>query len=66
MHTMLQRSMLKKELNSANRIQAINTLAIPVVTDGFNIINSNFSDIQKMDLKICAINYYLCYYYLNY
>ena len=33
------RAVLKTELNSANRIQAINTLTIPVVTYTFNIVN---------------------------
>ena len=45
-------AILKKELNSANQIQAVNTLAIPAVTYSFNIINCNFSDIKKMDMKI--------------
>ena len=30
---------LKSELNAANRIEPINTLAIPVVTYSFKIIN---------------------------
>ena len=33
------RLVLKTELNSNNRITAINTLAIPVITDSFNIID---------------------------
>ena len=33
------RAVLKTELNSANRIRAINTLTIPVVTYTFNIVN---------------------------
>ena len=33
------RAVLKTELNSANRTQAINTLTIPVVTYTFNIVN---------------------------
>ena len=45
-------AILKKELNSANRIQAINTLAIPAVTYSSNISNWNLSDIKKMDMKI--------------
>ena len=32
------RAILKTELNSANRIEEMNSLAIPVVTHGFNII----------------------------
>ena len=46
------RAILKTELNSANRIEAINTLAIPVVTYSFNIINWTLSDIKKIDVKI--------------
>ena len=46
------RAILKTELNSANRIEAINTLAIPVVTYSFNIINWTISDIKKIDVKI--------------
>ena len=49
------RTILKTELNSANRIQAINTLPIPVVTYSFNIINWDLSDIKKMDRKICKL-----------
>ena len=41
---------LKTELNLANRIQTINTLAIPLVTYSFNI-NWNLSDIKKMGSK---------------
>ena len=33
------RLVLKSELNAANRFEAINTLAVPVVTYGLNIIN---------------------------
>ena len=43
---------LKTELNSANRIEAINTLAIPVVTYSFIIVNWTLSDITKIDTKI--------------
>ena len=46
------RAILKTELNSANLIEAINTLAIPVVTYSFNIINWTLSDIKKIDVKI--------------
>ena len=42
---------LKTELNPANRIQTINTLAIPVITYSFNIINWNLSDMKKMGSK---------------
>ena len=46
------RAILKTELNSANRIEAINTLAIPVVTYSLNIINWTLPDIRKIDTKI--------------
>ena len=46
------RAILKTELNSANRIQAINAFAIPVVTYSFSMIKWNLSDIKKMDIKI--------------
>lgn len=41
---------LKTELNAANKFEAINTLAIPVVTYSFNIINWKLSD-TRMDAK---------------
>ena len=46
------RAILKTELNSANRIEAINTLATLVVTYSFNIVNWTLSDIKKIDTKI--------------
>ena len=46
------RTILKTELNSTNRIQAINTLAIPYVTYSFNIINWTILEIRKLDTKI--------------
>lgn len=46
------RSILKTELNSKNRITAINTLALPVVTYSFNIINWNLSELKRLDSKI--------------
>ena len=45
------RMVLKSELNAANRFEAINTLAIPVVTYSFNIINWKLSDIKRLDTK---------------
>ena len=42
---------MKTELNSRNRIQAVNSLAIPVVQDSFNIINWNLSDLQRMNTE---------------
>jgi len=46
------RAILKTELNSKNRITAINTLAVPVITYSFNIINWNLSEIKKLDTKV--------------
>ena len=42
---------LKSELNAANRFEAINTLAIPVVTYSLNIINWKLNDIRRLDTK---------------
>ena len=45
------RLVLKTELNSKNRIEAINTLAVPVVQYSFNIINWNLADLNRLDTK---------------
>ena len=45
------RLVLKTELNSENRIEAINTLAVPVVQYSFNIINWNLADLSRLDTK---------------
>ena len=42
---------LKSELNSANKLEAINTLAVPVVTYSFNIINWTLQELAKPDTK---------------
>ena len=42
---------LKSELNASNRITAITTLATPVVTYSFNIINWKPNDLKQMDTK---------------
>lgn len=42
---------LKSELNAINKIEAINTVAIPVVTYSFNIINWTAEDIKNSDRK---------------
>jgi len=46
------RSIMKTELNSKNRITAINTLAIPVVTYSFNVVNWNLKELKKLGTKI--------------
>ena len=45
------RLVLKTELNSKNRIEAINTLAVPVVQYSFNIINWNLADLNRLETK---------------
>ena len=45
------RLVLKSELNAANRMDAINTLVVPVVTYSFNIINWKMEELMKLDRK---------------
>ena len=45
------RLVLKTELNSKNRIEAINTLALPDVQYSFNIINWNLAELNRLDTK---------------
>ena len=45
------RLVLTSELNAVNRIRTINTLAVPVVTYSFNIINWTTEDLKKSDRK---------------
>ena len=45
------RLVLKTELNSQNKIQAINALAVPVVLYSYNIVDWNLPDIHRMDTK---------------
>ena len=42
---------LKSELNFANKLEAINTLAVLVVTYSFNIINWSLQELAKIDTK---------------
>ena len=46
------RSILRSELIARNRIDAINSLALPVVTYSFTIINWSLTEIKKVDTKI--------------
>ena len=46
------RSILRSELNPCNTIDAINSLALPVVTYSFTIINWSLTEIKKFDIKI--------------
>ena len=46
------RSSLRNELNARNRINAISSLALPVVTNSFTVINWSLTEIKKVDTKI--------------
>ena len=46
------KSALRTELNSANRIETVNTLAMSVVQYSFNIINWTSQDLRRIDTKI--------------
>ena len=46
------RAVLKTEINIDNRMKAINTLTIPLVTCSFKIFNWTAPDIMKVDTKI--------------
>ena len=45
------RMVLKSELNYANKLEAINTLAEPLVTYSFNTINWKLQELAKLDTK---------------
>ena len=45
------RLVLKSESNAINKIEAINTVATPVVTYSFNVINWTAEDIKNLDRK---------------
>ena len=42
---------LKSELNADNKITATNTLAVPVLTYSFNVVNWTLQEIRKLDRK---------------
>ena len=44
--------MLQSELNAKNKLEAINTLAIAVVSYSFNVVNWNLQEIKRIDRKI--------------
>ncbi|XP_068742436.1 uncharacterized protein [Montipora capricornis] len=46
------RMMIKSELNAINRMEAINTLATPVVTYSFNIVDWKMEETRKLDRKL--------------
>ena len=46
------RTMLQSELNAKNKLETINTLAIPVVSYSFNEVNWNLEEMKRIDRKI--------------
>ena len=46
------RTVLHTELNVKHKLEAINTLAIPVVSYSFNVINWNLEETRQMGRKI--------------
>ena len=46
------RGALQSELNVKNKLEAINTLAAPVVTYSLNVVNWNLDEIKRIDRKI--------------
>ena len=49
------RAISKTELSSANRIEVINTLAMPVVQQSFNAINWVLLDLSRNDTKAAGM-----------
>ena len=45
------RSIMRSELNARKRIDAINSLALPLMTYSLTIINWAITDIKKVDTK---------------
>ena len=45
------RMVLKSEVNSANKLEAINTSALLAVTYSFNTINWTLQELAKLDTK---------------
>ena len=45
------RLVLKSELNAVNRIAAINSLAIPIITYSMNILNWKINELKKLNSK---------------
>ena len=45
------RAVLQSELNAKNKLEAINTLAISVVSYRFNVVNWNLEEIKRLDRK---------------
>ena len=51
-HYQIVRLVLRSELNASNEFEAINSLAVSVVTNSFNIINWKKIEVQRTDAKI--------------
>ena len=49
------RLILRSELNGKNKIEAINSLAIPVVQYSFGVIDWKYSELKKLDSKTTKI-----------
>ena len=49
------RLILRTELNGRNKVEAINSLAVPVVQYSFWIIDWKISDMKKIDTKTCKL-----------
>ena len=50
------RAVLQSEMNAKNTLEAINTLAIPVVSYSFNVVNWNLEETKRIDRKKSKIN----------
>ena len=45
-------AILHTKRNAKNKLEAFNTLAIPLATCSFNVINWNLEEIRRMDRKV--------------
>ena len=50
-HNRKERLILTTEFNGRNKIEAINSLAVPVVQYSFGIVNWKISEMKKIDVK---------------
>ena len=46
---------MRSELNAPNKVDAINSLALPAVTYSFSMINWSLTEIKKYDTKTCKL-----------
>ena len=49
------RLILRTELNGRNKIEAINSLAVPVVQYSFGITDWKISELKNIDTKTCKL-----------